>query len=244
VTSFTFRCGWCQTKDQSAEIVHSHKEIIQDLYRNYHAVYHAVLMCKRCRLYSSLRLRLDQKIPEHLKTHAEENRYQLNISLFSYDGDITEAFDARYAQMPSASSDFNGEVPVTVREAWLDAGDARSPRAKCQSYRTAVEFALRESGLPAKAKQTLGDILKEAQKICALPDALITLCDQVKAFGNWGLHWLETEVTDEDAAAARTITKAILDYLFVLPSEVKKAQARTAEAQKNHHATGKASTSP
>jgi hypothetical protein len=80
----------------------------------------------------------------------------------------------------------------------------------------------------------LGGLLLEARGRFAISDALIELCDQVKAFGNWGLHWAETDISNEDAVAAKTITKAILDYLFVLPSEVVKARARTDQAKVNH----------
>ena len=82
---------------------------------------------------------------------------------------------------------------------------------------------------------TLGAILRSAEKTFALPPALIELCDQVKAFGNWGLHWAETEIEVEDAEAAQRIAEAIMNYLFELPALVQAAKLRIDKAKAAHH---------
>jgi hypothetical protein len=236
--TFTFKCGWCGSKDQTADIVHNCEHSFRDHHHNIKVEYRLALLCRRCKKFSSVEVSPAYPVPSHLE------QYRLSGSgftdgIFKTKDDITGAFQSRYSQMPRISSEVSSEIPATVREALLDAEEGRSPRAKCQSYRTALEFALREANVANTPGKTLGGLLTEAQKNVAIPDALIELCDQVKAFGNWGLHWAEIDISDDDAAAAKTIAKAILDYLFVLPAEVIKAKARTDQARKAHQVGAK-----
>nr|WP_321490257.1 DUF4145 domain-containing protein [uncultured Hyphomonas sp.] len=151
-------------------------------------------------------------------------------------GDTTKYIDYVVFQIPEKIGYVSENWPEAVRESMLDAYEGRSPRAKCQSYRSAVEFGLREAGITAEAGQTLGAILSEAKKKFALSEPLIELCDQIKAFGNWGLHWAETDFAPEDAEAAQEITQSILSYLFEMPARVELAKKRSDEAKAAHHA--------
>jgi hypothetical protein len=138
------------------------------------------------------------------------------------------------AQSPPLDTSVSDAIPHPVRDALIDAYEARRPRAKCTHFRSAIEFALREIDVVAEPGDTLGAILHKAKKSYALPEPLIDLCSQVKAFGNWGLHWSETEVEDDDALAAQKIAEAILLYLFELPALVGQAKIRTESAKQAH----------
>ena len=148
--------------------------------------------------------------------------------------DITKYVENVWYQSPKTDSDISDNVPQVVADVLRDAYEANRPRAKCSHFRTAVEFAIRNVGLKAKPSEPLGAILSRAKKDNAISPALIELCDQVKAFGNWGLHWSETDVDEEDALAAKQITEAILLYLFEMPAMVQAAKQRTDEAKANH----------
>lgn len=167
------------------------------------------------------------------------NTQNVSIETVLYRGnssvDITANVSDLIAQGPKLQNDVSEHIPECVREAIWDAYDSVRPRARCASFRTAVEFALRETGINAPSGKTLGAILKDAEKSYALPPALIELCDQVKAFGTWGLHWSETAVEAEDADAAQEITEAIMNDLFELPALVQAAKVRTEEAKTAHH---------
>jgi hypothetical protein len=151
------------------------------------------------------------------------------------EGDISKLMNQVIIQVPNSSGYVSEHWPSSVTECMLDAYEGRSPRARCQSYRSAVEFALREAKIADTPGKTLGGILSDAKKKFALSDPLIELCDQIKAFGNWGLHWAETDFAPQDAEAAQEITKSILSYLFDMPAKVELAKTRSEEAKKAHH---------
>lgn len=232
MASITFRCGRCQSKDQTADILHCEKYRQKTPYHEKQQPY-LVLLCRKCKRSSSVYCEFKGAFPlalERFKIKGSNSHFRM----FEEEIDVTGALRGFRGQTPSATPDMAGSIPEAVREACLDASDARTPRAKCQSYRSAVEFALREAGIAKSSGSTLGGILREASKTSAISDPLIELCDQVKAFGNWGLHWSETEIESADAEVAKSITFAILDYLFVLPEQVAQAKARTDAAQQNH----------
>lgn len=236
--TFTFKCGWCASKDQTADVVHHFKSVTRDFRHNDVAEYRLALQCRRCKQYSSVKLSAEYPLPGRLERY-KSHGVGVSDEIFKTADDITEGFRDRYTQMPRVSSEISPAIPKSVEEALLDADEGRSPRAKCQSYRTALEFALREARVANTPGKTLGGLLTEAKTNFAIPDALIELCDQVKAFGNWGLHWAETEISEDDATAAKTIAKAVHDYLFVLPAEVAKAKSRTDQAMTAHKAGAK-----
>lgn len=150
-------------------------------------------------------------------------------------GDVTRHVDQVYLQSPPFDEVASTNWPDVVRECMLDGFEGRSPRAQCQCYRAAIEAAVRAAGFPSEPGQSLGQILSLAKKKYAVSDALIELCDSIKAFGNWGLHWSEMAVDKEDAAAAREISVAVLSYLFDLPAKVDHARIRTEHAKDAHY---------
>lgn len=138
------------------------------------------------------------------------------------------------ASSPPLDTVISPAIPPSVRDALIDAYEAPRPRAKCMHFRSAIEFSLRSINVEAKSGDTLGAILAKARTNYALPEPLIELCNQVKAFGNWGIHWSETEIEMEDAEAAQKISEAIMLYLFELPALVEQAKERTDEAKDAH----------
>ena len=149
--------------------------------------------------------------------------------------DLTKLVEGVMTQVPQFDEGVSPHWPELVSDCMKDAHEARSPRAKCQSYRAAIEFAVRAAELEAKPGEPLGAILRTAKKNYAVSDALIELWDQIKAFGNWGLHWSEARFEDNDAEAAREISNSILSYLFDMPARVAEARARTEAAKEAHH---------
>ncbi len=231
MSTFTLTCGWCKSKDQTADIVHGHVHSHRDHAGNDRESYRFVGLCRRCKRYSSITADLTYPLPSVIQVIMAGGKDIFAISL-----DITSAFKSDYRQTPAVSSQIPAEIPNSVKESLLDADQARSPRARCQSYRSAIEFALREAGISTKPGATLGALLSDAKANFAISDPLIELCDQVKAFGNWGMHWSESDITENDADAARDITIAIVDYLFAMPARVAKARSRTDEAKSAHKA--------
>ena len=188
--------------------------------------YYLGIICRRCSGFSSATIYAMNT--SHVSIASALSHVNSSV-------DITANISKLIAQSPKLQTDISGHVPDSVRDALLDAYDSQRPRARCAHFRTTVEFALREAKITVVPGKTLGAILKEAERSFALPPALIELCDQVKAFGNWGLHWAEANVEDEDAEAAQKITEAIINYLFELPALVQAAKLRIDEAKSAHH---------
>ena len=224
VNTISMDCPWCKSSNQTLELIHVDQVIhapksmqVEGSWAKY-----VSLKCRSCRAYSSATIKLHR-----------------NVDILSGSGsnsvaDYTYALGEVVHQSPLLNETVSKHIPTVVAEALYDAFEARRPRAKCTHFRSAIEFALREAGLATKAGQPLGAILKTAQKEFGLPEGLLSLCDQVKAFGNWGLHWSETDIDKEDAEAAQKITEAIMQFLFEMPALVAQAEARTKKAQEAH----------
>lgn len=188
----TTTCPWCGSRDQTADVLGSQKASNAPKFLNSMALnaYCLSLQCRGCRAFFVSTIVFQPNI---------NIAHTLNNSATS---DLSSAIVQTAASSPSLDIEVSSAIPETVREALIDAYEARRPRAKCTHFRSSIEFALREAGLSAAPGDTLGAILTKAKKNFAMPDALITLCDQVKAFGNWGLHWAEMKIEEEDAVAA------------------------------------------
>lgn len=232
MTTITFECGWCRSKNQTADLIHT-TFVNQQSFGREHKLPYIVVICRRCDRASSLICGYQSPLPAHLEKYKTSYGSGVGIEIFKHNGDISFALDFK-SQNPSLRHSLSDAIPEIVRENCLDAEEARSPRAKCQSYRAAVEFALREANIANTPGKPLGGLLLEASKSFAISSSLIALCDQIKAFGNWGMHWSETEILKSDSDAAKSITYAILDYLFVLPAQVAEAKSRTDAAQMKH----------
>ncbi|WP_394705885.1 DUF4145 domain-containing protein [uncultured Hyphomonas sp.] len=222
--TITLDCPWCGSKKQTMDIfcVVDARLSPPGLYANTGEARTLSVKCRSCEGLSVATVDF---------TAGNSSRVAVGNS-----GDTTKYIDYVVFQIPEKIGYVSENWPEAVRESMLDAYEGRSPRAKCQSYRSAVEFGLREAGITAEAGQTLGAILSEAKKKFALSEPLIELCDQIKAFGNWGLHWAETDFAPEDAEAAQEITQSILSYLFEMPARVELAKKRSDEAKAAHHA--------
>lgn len=224
----SIRCPLCKSKDQSMDVLHVQWAAAAPVQMRSKAgqAYYLSLRCKGCSGYNSATLvlrRVDGQSVESL-VFSGSSQY-----------DLTQYLREVILQSPKPETSISEVVPQPVREALMDAYDAERPRARCTHFRSAVEFSLRCAGIEAKSGSSLGGILATASKSYAIPPPLIELCDQIKAFGNWGLHWMETEIDSEDAEAAQTITEAIVSYLFELPALVAAAATRTDAAKQAHH---------
>lgn len=215
-------CPWCKSRNQTMQLldIQDPRYAPNGMKTSNAWSWYVSLKCRGCSGFSSATITMG---------------HPANISVGSSPViDYTSSLDTVVAQNPKLNSSISKHIPLVVKEALRDAFESRRPRAKCTHFRSAIEFALREAGLATKAGQPLGAILKAAQKQYGLPEGLVGLCDQVKAFGNWGLHWSETGIDTEDAEAAQRITEAILQYLFEMPALVAQAEARTKKAQEAH----------
>ena len=227
--SIALRCPWCKSKDQTMDIIGvlNGTEAPKYMHSTLGSAHYLSLKCRSCQAFSSATVAFNANqnvnIPGIIRS-----------SSASYD--FTKYLSDVIAQCPKPDNAVSELVPVTVRDALFDAYDATRARARCTHFRSAVEFSVRNIGIEVSAGDTLGAILGKASKTYALPQPLIDLCDQVKAFGNWGLHWAELDIEEKDADAAQTITEAIVSYLFELPALVSAAADRTAEAKAAHHA--------
>ena len=222
-------CSWCKLSNQTMDLIaftqsKSSPDELHDLSTN------AFTLCVKCRNCSGF------------VTVSIEFQYEVIHQLgdIKSNTDITRFVRYEIARSPKLKNAISSHIPTVVAESLKDAYEATRPRAKCAHFRSALEFAVRSIDLDVKPGEPLGVILKNAQKSFALPPALIELCDQVKAFGNWGLHWSETDILESDADAAKKITEAIIMILFELPALVEDARERTKiarDAHKNAEAT-------
>lgn len=226
---FNHNCGWCGSKNQSFTTVYCQNTqyISSDITEeNYAGRYMLVAICRACGT-ANIFIVLAPRIAE-IRSDIQQTM-NLNIN------HMIQEFLVCY---PKNEIELDESIPEIVAEQIQEAQRSEAPRTKCMLYRASMEFALREFGFSEKKGQPLGSIIRELSKKTLIPDALADMCDQVAAFGNWGLHWSETEITDADASAAKSITLAVLEYLFVLPAKVRFAKIRSDEARSAHNRTG------
>ena len=122
-------------------------------------------------------------------------------------------------------------LPDNVKRAYQDAEKARDaglfgPAAAC--YRKAVERAVIDLLPDEKNPPTLGKKLSALEKLGTLPDTMLDWIRVIKDDGNFALHEDDRDFEEEaEILPARRFTTTLLEYLYTLPEEVKRARDST-----------------
>ena len=123
------------------------------------------------------------------------------------------------------SVDLPEPVPINVREVYAEASRIKrsAPNAFAVMLRRALEAVCDDRGVE---KGALGERLRKLADHGEVPPLLAEVSDVVRMLGNIGAHASSLSVTVPDTWVLDDFFRAIVEYVYIAPSKLKKYKER------------------
>lgn len=141
-----------------------------------------------------------------------------SISLQCFSPDISEDFFQLFPVVKNLN-----DVPAVVQNSYSEAVKVKniSPLAFSSLIRRSLEYVCIEQNAEGK---DLYAKLEDLSRKGIIPDTLARMSHAIRSFGNIGAHAKDTTVGKDEVQIIDDIFLAILEYVYIAPQKLKKAE--------------------